>query len=66
MMNFNSLREAKKYVREMSVEDTEEIGNCSVVEYSNGAIEILTDREDRSDMSDDCKDLGTVTQVLCG
>lgn len=64
MMNFDTLQEAKKYVREMSVEDTTEIGDYSVMEYSNGEIELIAVGEEHSDTSDAPLYLGKVSEVL--
>lgn len=64
MMNFDSIQEATKYVREMSVEATEEIGNASVMQYLDGGdIEIVAVGEECSDPSA-VTYLGTVAQVL--
>lgn len=46
-MNFATLAEAKTYVREMSTEDTEEIGNDQVIQYvDEGDIELVPIGED--------------------
>jgi hypothetical protein len=64
MMNFSSLQEAKKYVREMSVEETEEIGDASVMQYLDGGdIEIVAIGEECSDPSA-VTYLGKVKEVL--
>lgn len=64
MMNFTSLREARIHVREMSEEATVEIGDYSVMEYSNGEIELLAIGEEHSDTSDAPLYLGRVCEVL--
>lgn len=64
MMNFDSLQEAKKYVRELSVEDTTEIENASVMQYlDSGDIEIVAIGEECSDPSA-VTYLGSVREVL--
>lgn len=64
MMTFNSLQEAKKYIREMGEEATAEIGDYSVMEYSTGDIELVAPGEEHSDTSDAPLFLGLVRQVL--
>lgn len=64
-MNFSTLQEAKKYVREMSVADTEEIATDQVIEYiDEGDIEIVREGEDPTSDALFIV-LGSVTQVLC-
>ncbi len=64
MMNFGSIQEAKKYIREMDEEATAEIGSSSVMQYLDGGdIEIVAIGEERSDPSAVAY-LGTVAQVL--
>jgi len=64
MMNFNTMREAIKYVREMSVEATEEIGNHEVWQYDSGDIEIVEPGTDLSDTGDSARLVGLVREVL--
>jgi hypothetical protein len=65
MMTFDSLQEARKYVAEMSPDDTAEIGDASVLEYINGGdIEIVAEGEEHSDTSEPFIVLGKVCEVL--
>lgn len=64
MMSFDSLQEAKTYVREMDEEATAEIGNASVMQYLDGGdIEIVAIGEECSDPSA-VMYLGKVSEVL--
>lgn len=64
MMNFDDIHKARKYVREMSAEDTIEIADYSVMEYGNGEIELVAVGEEHSDTSDAPLYLGKVSEVL--
>lgn len=64
MMNFQNLHEARIHVQEMSEDATIEIGDASVMEYSNGEIEIVEIGEAYSDESDVPLYLGKVCEVL--
>lgn len=63
---FNTIHEAAKYVREMSVEATEQIGNLEVWKHDSGAIfigsaEALIEAEERND---EWRLVGLVREVL--
>jgi hypothetical protein len=64
MLTFDSLKDARMYVRELDEGATAEIGDASVMEYSNGEIEIVAIGEEHGDTSDAPLYLGTVAQVL--
>lgn len=62
-MNFQTMREARGYVREMSVEDTEAIGEFEVWQFDNGEVLVVEPGTQARD-KDDARLVGTVTQVL--
>lgn len=64
MMTFDNIRQARMWLRELSEETTAEYGNHSVMEYSNGEIELVAPGEEHSDTSDAPLCLGTVAEVL--
>lgn len=63
-MNFDTMRQAIKAVREMSEEATAEIGDCEVWQYDSGDIEIVEPGTDLSDTGDNAKLVGLVREVL--
>lgn len=63
MMNFDSLRNAIKYVREMDEETTAEMGDNEVWQFDNGEIVIVEPGIQASE-DDDAKLVGLVKEVL--
>lgn len=63
-MNFNTMREAIRYVREMSEEATAAIGDHEVWQYDSGDVEIVEPGSDLSDAGDAAKLVGLVREVL--
>lgn len=64
MLNFENIKDARIWLRELDEETTIEYGDYSVMEYSNGEIELVAIGEEHSDTSDAPICLGTVAQVL--
>lgn len=64
MINFQNIHEARIWLRELDEETTVEYGDYSVMEYSNGEIELVAIGEEYSDENDAPLCLGTVAQVL--
>ncbi len=64
MINFENITEARTWLRELDEGTTAEYGDYSVMEYSNGEIELIAIGEEYSDTSDAPICLGTVAQVL--
>ncbi len=64
MINFDNIQQARTWLRELDEETTVEYGDYSVMEYSNGEIELVAIGEEHSDTSDAPSYLGTVAQVL--
>lgn len=63
MMNFDGLRNARSYVREMDEEATAEIGDNEVWQFDNGEIVIVEPGTQVSE-EDDAKLIGLVKEVL--
>lgn len=62
-MNFDSIRSARLYVREMDEEATEAIGDNEVWQFDSGDIVIVEPGTQVSD-EDDAKLVGLVKEVL--
>lgn len=64
MMEFQTMSDAREYVREMSTADTEAIGDHEVWRLGSGLIVVLEPGE-RVDEEYNATLVGTVTWVLC-
>lgn len=63
MMNFDSLRSARGYVREMDEEATEAIGDNEVWQFGNGEI-VIVEPGTQASNDDNAKLVGLVKEVL--
>jgi hypothetical protein len=69
-MDFTNINEARTYVREMSIEATEQIGDQEVWEHEpTRAVAVVSSAEDLlganpGDSADEWRLLGTVAEVL--
>lgn len=63
-LDFSDIWAARTYIREMSVEDTEAIGDYEVWRFDSGAILVIEPGAQVGDV-DDAKLIGTVTETLC-
>lgn len=65
MMTFTNETEARKYVREMSPEATEVMGDCAVwVDMATGELYIVEPGDDLDALPDEAVDAGTVRTDL--